>query len=115
MRGPVCTQRGVEELNEEAQLGLSSPNDAALFREQVNSIAIHAVSEASRLQVDIEAQSQKLLAWQEAQEIALRPVMRLYPPGAGFMSTTDFAKPFIGISAVIRASRGRPPKRERDL
>ena len=55
-------------------------------------IAIHAVSEASRLQVDIEAQSQKLLAWQEAQEIALRPVMRLYPPGAGFMSTTDFAK-----------------------
>ena len=55
-RGPVCTQRGVEELNEEAQLGLSSPNDAALFREQVNS-----------------------------------------------------------ISAVIRASRGRPPKRERDL
>ncbi len=95
----------------------------------LSSIASHAISEATRLQADLEAQGQKLMAWQEqvavaeaqlmawqeqvavaeartasaeaaheataeaAQAAALQHprMMHLHAPGAGFMSTRDFA------------------------
>ena len=95
----------------------------------LSGIASHAISEATRLQADLEAQGQKLMAWQEqvavaeaqlmawqeqvaaaeartasaeaaheataeaAQAAALQHprMMRLHAPGAGFMSTRDFA------------------------
>ncbi len=95
----------------------------------LSGIASHAISKATRLQADLEAQGQKLLAWQEqvavaeaqlkawqeqvaaaearaasaeaaheataeaAQAAALQHprMMRLHAPGAGFMSTRDFA------------------------
>jgi len=57
-------------------------------------IASHAMSEASRLRDELAAQRQMLKEWQEAQAAALQNprMMRLHAPGAGFMSTRDFAK-----------------------
>ena len=47
------------------------------------------------------------VAWQiDGQEAALRnPVLRLHPPGAGFMNTHDFAK------RLLSTCRGRPRTR----
>ena len=48
------------------------------------------------------------VAWQiDGQEAALRnPVLRLHPPGAGFMNTHDFAKRLLSRQASNKASTG---------
>jgi hypothetical protein len=56
-------------------------------------IASHAMSEASRLRDELEVEKQKIMDWQQAQAAAMQNprMMRLHAPGAGFMSTRDFA------------------------
>ena len=46
------------------------------------------------------------VAWKiDGQEAALRnPVLRLHPPGAGFMNTPDFAKRLLSRQASNKAS-----------
>jgi len=113
----------------------------------LSGIASHAISEATRLQADLEAQGQKLMAWQEqvavaeaqlmawqeqvaaaeartasaeaaheaTAEAALQHprMMRLHAPGAGFMSTRDFALRLTeaGLKRERARRRGRRPAR----